>query len=713
MSGQDTGPRVDATASAPPALPKDVAANPVLASWVAVGDDGMIGVRVGKVELGQGILTALAQIAAEELGLPLGRIRMLPAHTSGPDEGLTAGSMSIIESGTAVRLVCAQVRMLFAAEAARRAEVPPAEVSVTDGVFTAADLELPYAALAGSVDLDVRADPTTPLQDSAAYRLVGTSAPRLDLPDKIAGRPRFISDLRLPGQLFGRVVRPPSPGARLLSVGEAPSGIQTVRDGSFLGVVGADEAAVTAAAEQLRRRTTWAERDALPDEDDLVAFLRGAPAESTTVLDDGQRPPVTGRVLGASYSRPFLAHASIAPSCGLARWEADGSVSVWSSSQGVHRLRESIAAALDLDPTAVAVEHVENAGCYGHNAADDAAFDAVLLARAVPGRPVQVQWSRQDELTWAPFGSAMAVEVQAELDEAGSIAAWTYDVWSQGHTARPGYAGVPGLLAGGHLEQPLPTPAATDPPPAAGGGTTRNAVPIYTIGGRCIRGHRVLDNRVRSSALRSLGAYLNVFAIESFMDELAAAAGRDPLEFRLAHLDDARARDVLTTAAAAAGWGTPLPEGVGRGLAVARYKGRGAYCAVVAEVEAEADIRVRRLTIGVDVGRVINPDGVRMQLEGGALQAMSWTLKERVRFDRRRITSEDWESYPILRFSEVPEVSVHLVDRPDQPSAGAGEAAQGPTAGALANAVTAAIGVRVRDLPLTTEAVVAAIDSTD
>ncbi|MBW8765404.1 MAG: xanthine dehydrogenase family protein molybdopterin-binding subunit, partial [Geodermatophilales bacterium] len=399
--------------------------------------------------------------------------------------------------------------------------------------------------------------------------------------------------------------------------------------------------------------------------------------------------------------------------CGVARWEPDGSLSVWSSSQGVHRLRDAIAQALALDPASVVVEHVENAGCYGHNAADDAAFDAVLLARAVPGRPVQVRWSRQDELTWAPFGSAMAVEVSAQLDDSSGVASWSYDDWSQGHTARPGYEGVPGLLAGAHLAQPLPSPPAADPPEGAGGGSTRNAVPIYDVGSRRVRGHRVLSNAIRSSALRALGAHMNVFAIESFMDELASLAGRDPLDFRLRHLSDERARAVLTTAAEAAGWGGALPEGIGRGIGMARYKGRGAYCAVVAEVEAETDIRVRRLTIAVDVGRVINPEGVRMQLEGGAVQATSWTLKERVRFDRRRITSEDWESYPILRFSEVPEVDVHLLDRPELPSVGAGEAAQGPTAGAIANAVTAAVGVRVRDLPLTVEAVTAAITGSD
>jgi CO/xanthine dehydrogenase Mo-binding subunit len=684
----DTGPRHD-TAQPVPALPKDLAANPRLSRWITVGTDGTVGVRVGKVELGQGILTALGQVAAEELDVPLDRVRMLPAHTvHGPDEGLTAGSMSVIEAAPALRLVCANVR-------ARHVAAGDPDYRRTD------------------VDLDVDADPSVPLVDPAAYRLVGTAAARVDLPDKIAGRPRFIADLRLPGQLFGRVLRPPSPAARLESVDETvvDDGVRVVRDGSFIGVIADDEFAADSAVEKLRRAATWAETDTLPDERDVPGFLRTAQVESRTVLDDGTPPPAGGTRIGARYSRPFLAHASIAPSCGIAQWEADGTVSVWSSSQGVYRLRDAIAQALALDPGSVVVEHVENAGCYGHNGADDAAFDAVLLARAVPGTPVQVRWSRQDELTWAPLGSAMASEVSARLDESGGITSWSYDVWSQGHTARPGYAGVPGLLAGAHLGQPLPTPPAADPPESAGGGGTRNAVPIYDVGGRCVRGHRVLGNAIRTSALRALGAYMNVFSIESFIDELAAVSGADPLEYRLRHLADERARDVLTTAAEAADWGSALPDGIGRGIGLARYKGRGAYCAVVAEVVAETDIRVRRLTIAVDVGRVLNPEGVRMQLEGGAIQAMSWTLKERVRFDRRRITSEDWESYPILRFSEVPEVDVHLLDRPDLPSVGAGEAAQGPTAGAIANALAAAVGVRVRDLPLTTEAVTAAINT--
>jgi CO/xanthine dehydrogenase Mo-binding subunit len=443
-----------------------------------------------------------------------------------------------------------------------------------------------------------------------------------------------------------------------------------------------------------------------------VAFLQRGPHETTPVIEE-TTAAAPGKRLRAQYSRPFLAHASIAPSCGVARWEGDGTLAVWSHSQGIYRLREAIAGTLGLDAESIRVQHVENAGCYGHNAADDAALDAVLLARGAPTRPVQVVWSRQDELTWAPFGSAMAVDIEATLDEVGGIRSWTYDVFSQGHLSRPGYAGgVAGLLAGAYLDGGTPAPAAIDPPlPAAG--TARNAIPGYQVGNRRITAHRLLETPIRSSALRSLGAFMNVFAIESFMDELAAETGRDPLEYRLAHLTDDRARQVLETAAAAAGWHDRAPEQVGRGIGFARYKDSGAYCAVVAEVEAEYDIRVRKLTIAVDVGFAVNPGGVRNQIEGGATQATSWTLKEQVRFDKQRITSDDWESYPILRFSEVPRIEVELVPRPDSPSLGAGEAAQGPTAGAIANAVADAIGIRVRDLPITRDAVLAAIESAD
>jgi CO/xanthine dehydrogenase Mo-binding subunit len=666
-------------------VPAHVTTNPRLGTWISVGD-AHVDVHVGKVELGQGILTALHQIVADALGLPLDLVRVRPARTDGPDQGTTAGSLSVSQSTPALRYVGAVVREL---------------AGPADGD------QASYVGRIGELDPDT--DLTTYDVDPAvADSAVGTDVPRVDIPDKVLGRPRFLTDLRPDGLLHARVLRPPSPAATLASLPDdwSSPGVSLVRDGSFLGVLGAREDDVDRALTALADAAEWDERDSLPDEDDLPAYLRHAPSETHQVVDDGPR----GATRTASYSKPYLAHASIAPSCAMARWSEDGSaVHVWSHSQGIHALRSAVASALGLDARSVTVEHVENAGCYGHNAADDAAFDAVLLARSVPGRPVLLRWTRPDELTWGPLSPAMTATLSARLVQ-GRVEDWAYDVWSQGHTSRPGYAGQPGLLATAHRAGGGPLPAASDPPAAAGFGSLRNATPPYDVGRRRLTGHRLTEAPLRTSAMRALGAFFNVFAIESFMDELAADSGLDPVDFRLAHLSDPRARAVVELAAAEAGWGDPLPESTGRGLGFARYKDKGAWCAVVAEVEVETDVRVRRLTVVADLGLVINPDGARNQLSGGAVQSTSWTTLERVRFDRRRVTSGDWESYPILRFPAAPRVTVHLVES-DQPPLGAGEAAQGPTAAAIANAVHAALGVRVRDLPLTADAIVRTIES--
>ena len=669
------------------AVPAHVAGNPRLGTWVSVSD-GMVDVHVGKVELGQGILTALHQIAADALGLPPERVRIRTARTdSGPDQGLTAGSMSVQESAPALRYVGAAVRQL--AEATDAGEV-------TTYVERVAALD-PDTNLAG-LGVVGRTGPSL---------VVGTDLPRLDLPDKVLGRPRFLTDLRPEGLLHGRVLRPRSPAASLAMLPDdwSSPGVELVRDGSFLGVVGEREDDVDRALAALASAAVWDEQDTLSQEEDLAGWLRSAASDRAEVVADDVPEPTRS----ASYSKPYLVHASIAPSCALAEWTSDGSaVHVWSHSQGIHRLRVAIAGALGLDDEAVSLEHAENAGSYGHNGADDAAFDAVLLARAVPGRPVLLRWSRADELTWGPLSPAMASTLSARLVN-GRIDGWSYDVWSQGHASRPGYAGGhPGLLATAHVAGGTPLPAAIDPPGPAFG-SLRNALPGYDVGPRAITGHVVTESPLRASAMRSLGAFFNVFAIESFVDELAADAGRDPVDFRLAHLADPRARAVVERAAAEAGWGTSLPESVGRGIGFARYKHLGGYCAIVAVVEAGTELRVRRLVVVADVGLVINPDGARNQLSGGAVQATSWTTVERVRFDRRRITSDDWESYPILRFPAAPRVDVHLVES-EQPPLGAGECAQGPTAAAIANAVHAALGVRVRDLPITSDAIVRAIE---
>jgi len=709
---------------APPPLPATLAANPVLSAWLDFTRPGVVTIFTGKVEYGQGVWTALAQVAAEELDVDLRRVRVAPVSTAtSPDEGVTSGSRSIEESGSALRQACAQARHLFLAAAADRLGAAAGALGVTDGEITtgAGGTGLTYWSLAGQAGpaggglLDQKAGDPEPAKAPARWSVAGRSAARLDIPDKVTGRPRFLHDLALPGLLYGRVIRPPAPAASLAGLGDPPlpGGVVTVRDGSFLGVVAPSDRAAVASARAVAGAARWEEAPSLPDERDLKGFLLSAPAQVVTVDEshDEEAAAAVTRTLAAEFTRPYLAHASMAPSCAVARWDGQR-VTVWSHSQGVFPLRGAIAAGLGLAAGQVTVNHVEGAGAYGHNGADDAALDAVLLARAVPGRPVRVLWSREDEMGWAPVGSAMLARLSAGLDAGGRIRTWRQDVWSNGFIGRPGSGGEPRLLAFAHLAGGQPMSPAPDGPPTGAMGSTRNAVPGYDIPDRVIVRHRLLTMPIRTSSLRSLGAFLNVFAIESFMDELAAAAGADPVEFRLAHLTDPRGRRVIEQVAHMSGWGSRAgqADGTGLGLGYARYKGTSGYCAAVARVEAETDVRVTDVWLAVDVGRVINPDGVINQVEGGAVQSASWVLRERVRFDRTRITSVNWDTYPILRFTEVPQVHVAIVPAPGQPETGAGEVAQGPVAGAIGNAVADAVGVRVRDLPLTREQVARAIE---
>jgi nicotinate dehydrogenase subunit B len=699
------------------ALPADLAANPVLARWLDFSRDGEVTVGVGKVEYGQGIWTALAQIAAEELQVALARVRVASVSTStSPDEGVTAGSLSVQDSGSALRQACAQARGLLLAAAAAKLGVTPSALEVADGQIRTADgpAALSYWTLARPGMLDRPAEVLVPSRPPGGWSVAGRSAARLDIPDKVTGRPRFLHDLVLPGMAYGRVVQPPAQAAHLTGLADTGLGreVVLVRDGSFLGVVAPTDRAALQAAGRVARAARWRTTPSLPDAGDLRGFLLAAPSEDQSVADrpgsDAAEPAT--RTLTAEFTRPFLAHASVAPSCAIARWDG-GSVTVWCHSQGIFLLRGAIAAGLGLQEGQVTVHYVEGAGVYGQNGADDVAMDAVLLARAVPGQAVRVQWTRQDEMCWPPMGSAMLARISAGLDAAGRIVTWRQDVWSNGFMGRPTMGGDPRLLALTHLDGGRPMPPAPDLQPANWMGASRNAVPGYDIPEMQVTRHRLLDMPIRTSSLRSLGAHLNVFAIESFMDELAAAAGADPVAFRLAHLSDPRARRVLTEAADMAGWDTRgHRDGTGYGAGVARYSGIAGYCAAVAEVEADTGTRVRRLWLAVDVGRVINPDGVINQVEGGAVQSASWTLAEQVRFDREKITSAGWDSYPILRFTQTPEVTVRIVGAPGEAETGAGEIAQGPVAGAIGNAVADAVGVRVRDLPLTRERITRAIE---
>ena len=708
-----------APATLSPELPPSLTANPTLSSWILISAEGHVVVSPGKVEIGQGIVTALAQIAADELDIDVGRVRIRRASTAAsPNEGVTSGSLSVQQSGRAVRHVCAEVRQLLVEAASHRLGVAAEVLAVEDGAISGpGNVSTSYWELASDLDLDRPATAHAIPKSPAMRAIAGTSIRRIDIPDKVFAHPRFIQDQALHGMLHGRVLRSGVPSAKLTDLREdaarATAGFVTiVRDGSFTGVVCETEHSAQAALEILRKDATWSADHTLPDEQDLVGWIKGQPAE-TTIIDKKTAPRtvILKRTLHRQYTRPFIAHASIAPSCAIAQWDGDH-VRVWTHSQGIYLLRTDLAVVLELPADNIVVEHMEGAGCYGHNGADDVALDAVLLAKLVKGRPVRVQWSREDEMTHAPFGAAMVVEIDADLDEQGDVVNWRHNIWGNGHVARPGRAALPALLAATELAKPFPRMIATNPPQANGGGADRNSIPLYDFPGWQIDCHRLLTMPIRTSSLRSLGAQGNVFAIESFLDELAAERGEDPIEFRLRHLSDSRARDVIQSVARRSNWKLTKTAGVGYGIGFARYKNSGAYCAVVAEVEGADDIRVKRLTIAVDVGEAINPDGVINQIEGGAIQATSWTLKESVRFGRQRITSNAWSSYPILRFTEVPDVDVEIVSRPDFNPLGAGEAAHGPTTGAIANAVFDALRVRVRDLPITRDRLIAAMDLT-
>jgi CO/xanthine dehydrogenase Mo-binding subunit len=700
-----------------PKLPVSLAANPKLSSWVKFASDGDVMVSPGKVEIGQGIVTALAQIAADELDVDIARVRMVRASTAAsPNEGVTSGSLSIQQSGRAIRHACAEIRQVFLAAAAERLGVDANALDISDGTISGpGNVRTSYWELADEVSLDRDATPGATPKPATRRALAGHLVARLDIPDKVFAQPRFIHDTALPGMLHGRVLRPEVPRATLLDLKEddarAVAGlVAIVRDGSFSGVICETERDAEAALRALRKGATWSQGDALPDEDNLAAFLKAQPVESTMIDSRASnRPADKARTIKRQYTRPYIAHGSIAPSCAMAQWEAD-EVHVWTHSQGVYLLRADLALVLKLPVENITVEHMEGAGCYGHNAADDVALDAVLLAKAAGGRPVRVQWSRADEMTHAPFGAAMAIEIAADLDAHNEIISWRHAVWSNGHAARPGRASQPALLAAFELENPFPRMISTNPPQANGGGGDRNAIPLYDFPSWTIESHRLLTMPVRTSALRTLGGQGNVFAIESFLDEIAAEHGEDPVAFRLRHLSDERAKDVIRTAATRANWKPAPKPGTGFGIGFSRYKNTGAYCAAIAEIEGEEDIRVERLTIAVDVGEAINPDGVINQIEGGAIQATSWVLKERVRFDASRITSNSWTDYPILRFSEVPAVRVDIIQRPEIDPVGAGEAAHGPVTAAIANAVFDCLGVRVRNLPITRDSLIAAMD---
>lgn len=691
---------------------------------IRIEKDETVSVLIGKSEIGQGIYTAIAQIAAEELDVSFDRMRVVSPDTDhAPNGSYTAGSNSIQGEGRKVRQAAADVRRALVQKAADLWGVDVGQLGVVDGVIGDGVQEVSYwALLDGEVFECGVTDSGTP-KSADDYGIVGESVGRLKLMDVVTGQAHFIHDMDVPNMVHGRVVRPPRYGAQLVSVtdvSDMTGVLQVVRDGSFLGVIAEREEQAVKAAEVLREKCVWAGGAEFPNEHTLFDHLINGTDQQALLVVDGKPvddpvpdiviPEGTRQRVEATYYKPYIMHGSLGPSAAMAHWE-EGMLTVWSHTQGVSPLRGSLAQVLDLPDQSVRVVHVEGAGCYGHNGADDAALDAALLARALPNRPVMLKWMRDDEHTWEPYGACMAVKMQGSVGDGGVVIDWNHDAWGYTHSGRPrAMDGRSNMLAAWHLEKVIPPPDAK-PGRGSHSGIHRNADPLYHFSRRRVVKHFVPDSPLRVSALRGLGSPGNVFAIESFMDELALAAGEDPVDFRLKHLDDERAKDVIRLAADRAGWQTGVRgsgQGRGQGIGFAQYKNEKCYVAVIFDVCVDVEtgqIDLDRVVIAADAGQVVNPDGLKNQLEGGVVQAASWAMKEAVRFDREKVTSRDWETYPVLKFPDVPEVETVLIDRPGLPSLGSGEATQGPTPAAIANAIFDAVGIRLRQMPFIPERV--------
>ena len=702
-----------------PSLPGSLQTNRMLDGWLRINADGRVTVFTGKVELGQGILTALAQIAADELDVNYDRIDIISADTSrSPNEGMTAGSQSVEQSGTALHYAAAEAREILLQLAAVRLGVATEALSVSDGTVSAGSARTTYWELAQNANFKREATARAKPKAPSRRNVIGKSVPRRDIPRKVRGEVAYVQDMRLPGMVFGRVVRPPSRRAQLEALDEAsvramPGVVAVLRDGNFLAVAAEREEQAIRAAEKMRAVAKWKETAELPPRSmALYEHLQKLPSKDSIIhAKSGNAGGGQVTTVEAVYTRPYQCHASIGPSCAVGQFK-DGKLTVWTHSQGVYPLRQHLARLTGLGETNITAVHVEGSGCYGHNGADDVAGDTALLARATAGRPVKLQWMREDEFGWEPYGSPMVLKMQARVNTAGQIVDWRHDVWSHPHSTRPGGPGT-NILAGEYLAKPqyLGEPVNS---PQPSGAADRNAVPLYDFPAQKITLHYLPEMPLRTSALRTLGAYANVFAAESFIDEVAAAAGADPVEFRLRHMKDARARAVIEAVAQKAAWKAGAKgDGVhGRGFAFAKYKNLAAYVGIVVDVEidrARGAVRVKRAVAAVDAGMIVNPDGVRNQIEGGIIQSTSWTLKEQLQYDGRKVLTRSWSEYPILTFPEVPAVEIVLLDRPEEKSLGTGEGSQGPTVAAIANAIAHATGRRVRDLPFLPERIKAAL----
>jgi len=683
-------------------IPQTLQANPVLARWVSFPAPGKVRIAFGKVEYGQGVMTALAQIAAEELDVAMARLIVVGAATGAvPDEGMTVGSMSIESSGASLRAAAAEVRALFIAEAANQLACGADEIDISDGTFQRGGnpTGLDYWRLAQHVDLQRAPEGKARWKTSDRHRIVGTSVPRYDLPAKIFGG-GFIQDIPLKDVTHARVLRQPDYKASVAAFDEAAirkaagGDIDILRDGAFVAFLAKDERAATLAVKAAEQHVTWNDsRESKPELSEPMA-LKTLPA--TPWQGGAPAPePSNRRRHKASYGRPFIAHASMGPAHGVARF-TDGKLTVWTHAQGVYPIRGVLARITGVAPDNIQVEHAQGPGCYGHNGADDAACDAAAIAMRRPGQTIRVQWRRADEFAFAPVGTAMHIELAGEIDASGRLVDFSSEIWSGPHIGR-GYA-----LAESALNPGTPPPPPMTMPGFSGG--RLNATPSYDVAATRTT-ENVVTPPVRTSSLRGLGGPVNTYACECFIDELAQIAGADPLAYRLAMTSDPRASMVLNRVGELCGWHRRGPSGSGEGLGLAyvRHRDRGAYIAVAVALAVDREVRLQQMWCVTDCGLVINPDGARNQIEGGMIMAASWALKEQVKLGGTGIATTHWDDYPILRFNEVPPVEVELIAQPTKAPLGTGEISLGPTLGAIGNAVAHALGLRIRELPYTRE----------
>jgi nicotinate dehydrogenase subunit B len=695
--------------SGPPGGPPQAPAD--LDSFLAIRADGSVTIFTSHVDVGTGLNTVFRQTAAEELGIPVDRFTVIEGDTAAtPDHGGTGGSSGVPRGASDIRRVAATARQALLDLGSAQLNRPASELTITDGEVRpgSGGQGVGVGTLIGGKRFSLKVNPNAPLKDPKTYTVVGKPILRTDVPGKCTGRHVYLPDFTVPGMQHGRVVRPPAVGAQLLSVDESsirgiPSA-RVVRVESFLGVVAADEWAAIRGARDLK--AAWTDPQALPGSDALEGYIRRTPIErDQEVVNRGDAAaalPTASRQLSATYFWPFQSHASLGPSCAIADVTESG-ITVWSATQGTFGLRANLSRVFGVPQDKVRVVYMDGSGSYGSNGADDAAGDAVLLSRSV-GQPVRVQWMRQDEHGWDPKGPAQLLDLRGGIDAAGNIVSWQAQMWVPSGGPPENRALIGAESAGirqGHGQN--------------SGALTQNADPPYAAANVRVIAHNLKNTPLRLSNLRAPGKIANVFAVESFTDELAVAAGMDGVAFRRRGLSDPRAIAVLDRAVAMIGWEprlSPNPRAaqgnllIGRGVAYIRYKQTENYVAMAMEVAVDrtsGKIAVRRVTCSHDCGLIVNPDGLRNQVEGNIVQTLSRTLHEEVRFDRSKVTSVDWTSYPLLTFPEAPAIEVALIDRPDQPSVGAGEAAAAPVAAALANAIFDATGVRLRTVPFTSE----------